>query len=465
MAKQTLIVAIAFAFLLGACSGPEAIPARSESQTVVFEPGAPNFDMEAVAALRGGQPGIDIYTAIPQTSLSYVKRGDRFEATYDLTVRVLGRDENVPVFETIFSDSLVAERFETTRSFEDVRRQDFVPVPPGEYTVELALEDAESGARAERRSNVEISDVSAGEPLVGDVLLKVSVDGGAFVPAVSLHLPGGYDSLRAVTDLHNLPDAAGAQLRLIRYRTDTTIALPPFYFSPGPFTLPYIGVDYDHGDTLQTSRRQLADAGDHVSIEFALPVLERGVYNVELVVTGDGFERMSRRRFAVMSPSFPHIASLDEMVNALRYIARDREWEHIAAARSHEEKRHRFDAFWAGLVPNREAAARLLKTYYDRVEEANILYSNHKEGWKTDFGMIYIVFGPPAYTEEHYIRDIWYYFAVGGFFNRRLPPFVFRRSTAYGFGGLFEHYILQRDADHEYEWRRRVGKWRDGQAM
>lgn len=465
MKRLAIILFCVAGGVLGACSARGLIPEAGENRTVVFDPEAPNFDMEVFAVLRDGDSGLDIYAAIPNASLVFLERGGRYEAAYELLVRITRDGDGRPTSETVLSDSVFESSFDETRSFERIHRSDHVPLPPGVYTVDLLLEDAESGASAERRQQVRIPDVRAGEPVLSDVRLRVSRDGGAFEPAVAVHLPGAYDSLRAVADLYNLSEDVDAQLLLVRFPSDTTAATPPFYFTPGPFSLPYMGVDYEHGDTLQLSRREITGAGDEVSIEFTLPVLETGVYVVELSVKGETLERVSRRHFVVMLPSFPTIGSLDEMIDALRYIAREREWKHISEAASPEERRRRFDAFWAGLVPNREVAAQLLQTYYSRVEEANVLYSNHKAGWKTDFGMIYVVFGSPSYTETHHVRTIWYYFEPGMALSRRLPPFVFRRSTSYGFGGLFEHYILERNTEHEIEWRRRVDKWRDGIAM
>jgi len=139
--------------------------------------------------------------------------------------------------------------------------------------------------------------------------------------------------------------------------------------------------------------------------------------------------------------------------------------DYITAAESEEELKRRFDAFWAERVPNRQAAANLLARYYERVEEANVLFTSHKEGWKTDRGMIYIVFGPPAYVENRFNRRDWYYYERGGIVSRALPPFIFQRSSAYGLSGMFDHYILQRSERYEEEWRRRRDQWRDGRVL
>ncbi len=465
MKQYGYILSSILLLVLAGCSGAANVPDPQGRQNTVFELGAPSFDMDAVAVFYDGKTGIDVYAVIPVTSLVYLSRGDVFEAGYELVIRVLSSGNRSVNIERAFADTLVTSSYDSTRSPQRLHRHDRIDVPPGTYTVEVSLEDARSGAQAVRSRELEIADASGGETLLADVLLKASRRGGSFHPALSIHLPTGYDSLRASTELYNLPERAEAVMTLVRFDSDKSVALPPYYFTPGPFTMPYVGVDYDRGDTIQVSRRSLMQAGDYVSIDFSLPVLERGNYMVELVVSGTNLERKSSRHFAVMREGFPMITGLDEMVESLRYIARDYEWSTMMQAPTSEEKKRLFDAFWAGLVPNKEAAATLLKTYYSRVEEANVLFSNHKEGWKTDLGMIYVVFGAPSYTETHYLRREWYYFEKGIALSRRLPPFIFRRSTAYGLAGLFENYVLQRSPEYEHDWRRRIEKWREGVSM
>lgn len=450
---------------LAACSGSANIPVPESNRTLAVDPGAPNFDMEAVAVYADDETGIEIITAIPYESLVYLNRGGHYEASYELLAQVLLTGSRSSVVETVFTDTLATTSYDSTRSFDRVYRRDQIVLPPGSYTVELALEDVESGSRAVRSQEVKIADVPSGEVLLSDVQLRASRFGGNLEPVVSLHLSSGYDSLMASAELYNLPARAEATLTLVRFHSDTTVAAPPYFFTPGPFTMPYIGVEYDRGDTIQVSRRNLAGAGDRVAIEFLLPSLEKGNYQVVLNVDGEDLDYTSSRHFALMRDGFPMISGLDEMVESVRYIARDNEWAGMMKASSAEEKKRLFDAFWAGVMPNKEAAASLLETYYSRVEEANVLFSNHKEGWKTDRGMVYIVFGAPPYTEEHHLRRDWYYFEQGFPISRRLPPFVFKRSTAYGLGGLFENYVLQRNPDYEHEWRQRIEKWRDGISM
>lgn len=80
--------------------------------------------------------------------------------------------------------------------------------------------------------------------------------------------------------------------------------------------------------------------------------------------------------------------------------------------------------------------------YYHRVEEANKLFSNFKDGWKTDMGMVYILFGPPFYQTKSLNEINWAYS-----YDLTAPEynFVFERNKSRSDVYPFEHYVLQRD--------------------
>src|SRR5690606_38240941 len=128
-----------------------------------------------------------------------------------------------------------------------------------------------------------------------------------------------------------------------------------------------------------------------------LPELPRGLYRIEAQTEGDpGVDPLRQGRFLVVtSPGFPRVQTLDEMVDALGYIAYEREVGRIREGTTAAERLQRFDAFWGSLVRQRSVATNLIETYYARIEEANLLYSSYKEGWKTDRGMVYVLLGPP----------------------------------------------------------------------
>ena len=80
-------------------------------------------------------------------------------------------------------------------------------------------------------------------------------------------------------------------------------------------------------------------------------------------------------------------------------------------------------------------------------------FFNFKEGWKTDPGMMYILFGPPWYVDRRLDQMQWSYS-----YNRSDPErnFLFLQPKLESEFYPFEHYILQRNQQYynvEYQQR------------
>ena len=61
----------------------------------------------------------------------------------------------------------------------------------------------------------------------------------------------------------------------------------------------------------------------------------------------------------------------------------------------HPNPKIALDEFWLGITGNVERSRELIRIYYSRVLYANFFFSSFREGWKTERGMIYIIYGPP----------------------------------------------------------------------
>ena len=77
-----------------------------------------------------------------------------------------------------------------------------------------------------------------------------------------------------------------------------------------------------------------------------------------------------------------------------------REYEALKEIDDTEELKETIDAFWLRNMDNAQQAQQVIELYYSRVEQANLQFSNFKDGWKTDMGFVYIMFGPPMYVDR-----------------------------------------------------------------
>lgn len=221
-----------------------------------------------------------------------------------------------------------------------------------------------------------------------------------------------------------------------------------------------MNLDVSDADTLLVRPLSLAEAlVQNLAID--LPDLDRGVYLVRTQLRDAGGETLAEaaRAFTVQGPAYPRLTTLGDLIDALAYIAYPREMAFIRAGETARERRLRFDAFWGSLVPDRRVAENLLQRYFERVEEANRLFTSHQPGWKTDRGMIYVVFGAPEYVEQTLEAEVWHY---GYGANDATGVFVFERATG---ESPFTQVVLVRRPAYERAWLEAIRRWRSGEML
>jgi GWxTD domain-containing protein len=468
--KATLGLSLALlAAGLQGCVSSSGIDSAISGRTLVYSPGVPNFDLEAIATLNGDETGIDLYIGIPYASLIFHNEGNQYIAHYEASVQLRDEDDKISFSEIAWSDTVRVTDYDRTQRFNPLIIQKRLAAEPGEYVVHAIVLDLNSEETAERRQRLQV----IGRIETGFALSRMRLEGrdssGGFEPIVSYHTPARLDSIRSVVELYNAPAGSDVDVTmvLVRFPHDLSVAMPPYWLTPPIGSLSYRGVDFGKPDTLQATRRTLQDVDQDITIEFEFPALDRGSYRIyiEARLAGSAPDDESaillqrRRNLSVKGENFPHMTQLQELIDALQYIARDDELEEIYSATTIEQTRSEFDGFWGNLVSNRQQAGNMIKQYYGRMEDANLFFTGHKEGWKTDRGMVYVILGPPMYVEYAFDSQIWHYsYSEQDFAN----AYHFQRVRPFGAEADFDHYILTRRPFYERAWSRAIERWRQG---
>jgi GWxTD domain-containing protein len=150
---------------------------------------------------------------------------------------------------------------------------------------------------------------------------------------------------------------------------------------------------------------------------------------------------------------FPKITDASQLIEALRYLTTKKEYDELAVAK---DKKVAVDKYWLDLSGNQDRAKTLIRKYYTRVQDANTLFTSYLEGWKTDRGLIYTIFGPPSTVYKSSSAEDWTY---GNFNTVSSITFTFEKIY-----NPFSNndYIMRRGADYENPWYRAVDRWREG---
>ncbi|MEI7803514.1 MAG: GWxTD domain-containing protein, partial [Bacteroidota bacterium] len=152
--------------------------------------------------------------------------------------------------------------------------------------------------------------------------------------------------------------------------------------------------------------------------------------------------------------SFPLIDEPIQMAKPLRYISKNEEYDYL----TQKNIKARVDSFWLDKSGSMEHAKVQIKRYYNRVQFANEFFTSYQEGWQTDKGLVYIIFGAP--DEVYYDADAeWWYFRSRG--NRSAIHYKFV-AIENPFGAVAQQLI--RSSNYFDSWNRQGYAWRHGLA-
>ncbi|MCD4768907.1 MAG: GWxTD domain-containing protein [Bacteroidales bacterium] len=153
----------------------------------------------------------------------------------------------------------------------------------------------------------------------------------------------------------------------------------PFHDIPDPpsMLLPERELDLEYDDMLTLPYSD--------TLLFILP--KKGVYHITIDSNlVDGFT------ISNFGKEFPGMNSPITMIEPVIYLTNKDEVDNML---HYPNPKIALDEFWLGITGNVERSRELIRIYYSRVMYANYFFSSFREGWKTERGMIYIIYGPP----------------------------------------------------------------------
>jgi GWxTD domain-containing protein len=148
---------------------------------------------------------------------------------------------------------------------------------------------------------------------------------------------------------------------------------------------------------------------------------------------------------------FPALITAEHLREPLRYITTKKEYDEIMAG---GDRKAAVDNFWLSSAGNELRARNLIQKYYSGVQEANEFFTSYLEGWRTDRGMIYIIFGKPDVVYRGLQQEEWIY---GEPEHRNSLRFTFVQVQN---PFSYNDYMLLRSATLKDPWYMKVQTWR-----
>jgi len=431
-----------------------------------FQDGYPEVRMSAIGLLdERDNPYVSVSTEIVYGSLIYRTIDGQTFASVTIEIRVNEKDGN---FSETSRDKIdvLSEDTNNYMNQEVFSYNKDLDVQSGAYDIEVTVTDNSSGKTVIRSTETLIPDPENPITNLTSIRLsgKVNQSEYNFRPITTYDVPSRIDSLKLDFQVTNndMDDPLTIEATLLKFEADTTPARRLSYNNYSSSSIQYQGVDVRDPIEIDNNVRILEQAGS-VLIEFKYELLNRGNYRFEVETTNQKSETIYRARdFAIKGKNYPTVASPREMAGPLIYLMDEKEHEQMMQIQDSNSLKEAVDRFWLSNVGSQSRAKSVINLYYERVEQANKQFSNFKEGWKTDMGMIYILFGPPWYVDRSLNRMQWSYS-----YDRSDPRrnFFFERNRNPNEYFPFNHYIVQRSQNYFNVVYQQTQLWRSGRIL
>lgn len=413
MSKKTAIWFVALAVMGWVAEGFPAVSVDL-SMLPACSGVPPYFCADAAYFLDRDSYVFEVYLVVCNEGLQFVRAEDGYRALADAAVVITDKKGKQVTGDT-YRVRLRASRYEETTALDSCEtRVVSLRAGPGELELAITVRDSDSGT-------------------IGKVVVPVEI------PVLE-----DFPTLSAIGFL--TASAGQADTRWpgfepnVRRTYDAFAGDIPFFYEV------YHGADRDSavvsheildgaGSTLYRSSQTSVGTGSSAHLE-RLPVdsLSNGRYTLRVAIVGpDGKPAVSRSRdFQIKSEAFYFGKDVDEAASILAYIAPSSLIDAFVEA-SAEERRKMWEHFWREKDPTpRTPKNEFYEEHLRRFRYANEHFSvSLSEGWRTDRGRIYILYGEPDEIESYPMEvsrnamEIWYYY-------ERNSRFVFVDETGFG---------------------------------
>jgi len=370
---------------------------------------------------------LEVITKVPFDAIQFIKKGPKFTGRYEISILLLSEDD-AKVASRIWQQELNTESYEETNSRElfDVNKVEF-KVLPDKFLLTVGVLDLDTRKSSFRKKKIDVSHF--------------------YNKAITL------SNINIIEQ--KIKNKAGETEEITSVEGTITDHKPEFTVSfdvlseGGLGSIKYSIFDMDKKMVLSATKKDTFTEGiSKKQLVINKSKLGFSKYRISITINiGEEqitSERIFQLRWLGMSKL---IDNLDDAIEQLKYITNTKVIKDMRKSKP-KEKKEKFIKFWKQRDPSPATTENeIMNEYYKRIRYSNEHFSGFMDGWKTDMGMVFILFGPPNDIERHPFEiqskpyEIWYYYEI----NR---TFVFVDETGFGdyrlltpyYEGIYDRY-------------------------
>lgn len=321
---------------------------------------------------------LEVTMRIPYSSIQFLKDNEQYSAHFETSIYIHdSEDERIASF--IDDHKISTEIYQKTSSmnhYKIVKKTFFVT--PGKYEVTLVFNDFETQKTRVQKEKVDVSNYYESPITVSSINIIERADSTADSASLAITNTLLDTSNKFIIAFHVLTEGGKGELKYAIYdKADNLIKGKTFLekFKKG-ITRIYIPV----------SKKSLLYS------EYKL--------KITIKLEGKTVEKETTFQLQWLGMS-SYIVDFSKAIEQLAYITTRKEINRISKG-DREEMKNKFLEFWKSKDPTPGTEKNeLMIEYYRRVYYANRNFSEGMEGWKTDRGRIYIIYGPPDHVDRH----------------------------------------------------------------
>ncbi|NOZ55401.1 MAG: GWxTD domain-containing protein [Calditrichaeota bacterium] len=391
--KGKFVTAVVVAVLFSTGAGAQEADQVAEGffGGPLFEYGVANVYDSTRAASR-----LDVYYSFVYDILQFVKKENgHYGARYEISAILKTKGRQYADFKTETGTVTVTDYPETNSRVRRVQgKLSFWPAP-GKYKLELRLTDGESQKSLRREKKVLVRDFGKPGVHLSDVLFGDSTfcaDPTTAFPILSKRYTDPDKGFRAVLQVVGVPETTAVHVKWsVRSGSGEQI--------------------WAEGETCRGLRHFCLDLGSRAR--------KPGRYTLQVEAkSAEGRAKLKARFSVAWGEAFVDTSDLDLILKAMRYIANKQDIERMEMA-SPSMRRQLYEDWWKARDPDPSTPENELRQeFFRRLDFANRYFSVPEmniEGWETDRGRIYIIYGPPTHVEREPAEmneasyETWYY--------------------------------------------------------
>ena len=357
---------------------------------------------------------LDVYLEIPLENLQFKKNSStkQYDASISYTIKITNSSGEIVSNESIkdFISTSKSDQKKLDESAKFIVKEFYLN--PGIYALDVSLSDINTKKEKTSKDRVTIIDFAVKNISFSDIMLvsNLKVENGKKI--ITPLIDKNIDNLKEIYLFFEIYNSQNKEVK--NYFSYKISDLKGKAFEKG---------EYEYN---------LAPGINKFFEKIPTKDLVFGSYKIEIKDKSNG-ELIAEKEFTNKLNGIPvNMKDLNLLIDQMLYIATGEELSKIKNASTDELKEKYFIEFWRGKDPNPYTHRNeYMGDYYKRIDIANERYTHWIDGWKTDMGMIFIVYGEPSnierypFTENTKPYEIWQYYSSN-------KEFIFVDESGFG---------------------------------